>query len=54
MKARISIAGIPEALSAMRQELAEIIRAAAEDEHPQVARRLRQIAAAFEVGTKDI
>lgn len=52
MKARLTI-GIerfPEVLAAMRRELANGLRAVAEDEPEAVARRLRAVAAAFEAG----
>lgn len=54
MKKTISITDIPEALSAMRLELARILRNAAADEAPTIARRLRQIAAAFEAGVTEV
>lgn len=47
----LSIDGMPEALAAMRRELARVLEAEAEAEaDPRLARRLREIAAAFECG----
>lgn len=53
MIARISIADIPEVLHALRCELANLLREAAMDEDPRVARRLREIAAVFEAGASE-
>ena len=46
----ISVAAIPEAMAELRQALASLLRQAAEDEPPEVAARLRRLAAAFESG----
>ena len=52
MRARLKldIVGIPEAVAAMRRELADCLREVARTEVPDVAGRLREIAAAFECG----
>jgi hypothetical protein len=47
----IKIENVPEALAVMRRELAQMVRRTAGGEaNPDVARRLRQIANAYEVG----
>lgn len=52
-KMAISITDIPEALAGMRMELASITRELAESEAlPMVAKRLREIADAFEAGIR--
>lgn len=48
----ISITDIPEALAGMRRELAKLLREVAGGEAPAVARRLREVAAAFEAGAR--
>ena len=47
---RLDIERFPEMLAMMRAELAAILREAAADEDHRTARRLREIATAFEVG----
>jgi hypothetical protein len=47
----ISITGIPEAMAELRHGLADLLREEAGAEaDPRVARRLREVAATFEVG----
>lgn len=49
----LDVRGIPEVIQAVRAECAEILRDDAESEsNPAVARRLRQIASAFEAGQR--
>jgi hypothetical protein len=50
-KFTIEITKFPEALWAMRKELAGLLRSEADAEaDPRIARRLREIAATFEAG----
>lgn len=52
-KVTLSVRNMPEVLSALRESLARILREEADAEaDPRVARRLREIAAEFEVGVK--
>jgi len=46
----VKLTEIPEALIAMRTELAKAIRDVADKESPMVRTRLRDIASAFEAG----
>ena len=46
----VDVRGVPEFMWASRHELAEMLKVAALDEEPRVARRLREIAAAFDSG----
>jgi hypothetical protein len=46
----VDVRGMPELVAALRAELARLVVAAAQDEPPDVARRLRRIAAAFGAG----
>jgi hypothetical protein len=41
---------MPEVLALMRRELAKLTRRVAKNETPEVAKRLNEIAAAFEAG----
>lgn len=51
MVVEIKVADMPEVLARMRGEMAGLIREAADAEaYPQVARRLREVAAVFETG----
>ena len=50
---RVSVERIPEALAAMRRELAAIVRDIAHDEPPEVARALHRAAARFEAGVEE-
>ena len=47
----ISIERMPEVLAGMRAEFARIVREVAQDDPPRVAKRLHEIADAFEAGT---
>lgn len=46
------VRNMPEVLWEMRRQLAQILRDEAEGEDPRVARKLREIAALFEVGRR--
>jgi hypothetical protein len=50
IRATLSVTGMPEILARLRQRLADLLRASAEDEASAVADRLRAIAATFETG----
>ncbi len=51
MRMRVSLEKLPEVLSALRVNLANILREEAGSEcDPKVARRLREVAEMFEVG----
>lgn len=52
--ARIEVSGMPEVLAAMRREFARLVEQAAVGEEPAVARRLREVAAAFECGSETV
>lgn len=46
----MDVRGVPEVLAAARQELAQALREAAQDESPEVAAFAHRVAAAFECG----
>lgn len=46
----LTVTRMPEALAAMRAEIARLVREVALDEDPRVAARLRELADAFECG----
>jgi hypothetical protein len=46
----VNVDQLPGLVFSLRSEMANLLRAAAQGEEPFVARRLREIAAAFEVG----
>lgn len=50
MTVEVKITDVPEALMAMREELARALRDVADREIPVVRDRMRAIAAAFEAG----
>lgn len=52
LSAQVSATDMPEALALLRRELADCLRRAAETEPPEVASRLRAVAAVFETGQR--
>lgn len=52
-RVHLEVADMPAVLHAMRRKLANLLRRAAEDESPAVARRLQEIAWLFEAGLEE-
>lgn len=50
----MDVRGVPEILAAARQELAQLLREAAQDEGPEVAAFAHRVAAEFEVGVQEV
>lgn len=50
LSASFSVTDVPEILAQIRNELAAVLREVAADEDPRTAKRLREIADAFEAG----
>lgn len=56
MKSRkviIELTKVPEVLSALRNEMGQLLRQMAADEESRVAERLREVAALFETGASE-
>jgi hypothetical protein len=53
LQATLSVTGMPELLAHLRTDLAKLLREVADDEPPEVARRLREIADLFETGLSE-
>lgn len=50
----LRVADMPEVVSGLRREMAQLLREAALDEGPEVAAFANRIAAAFEVGNAEV
>jgi hypothetical protein len=53
LRATIAVTGMPELLALVQREMADVLREAAADEPPALARRLREIADLFETGLRE-
>jgi hypothetical protein len=53
LSVKLAVTGMPELMARLRSDLARILRDLADDEPPEVARRLREIADLFETGLSE-